>query len=443
MQQREARKAGNVSDGLLKFSDAEFELLLDCVRCGFCLVSCPVFTQTFDEVDSPRGRIHLLRALAERRISITQTLLNHLYSCLACRACQATCPSGVRYAFITELARAELERKGFGVTKRNKLLRLLIRHVFPYRKRFELLIRFVEACRKAGLISMVKRFENFSIFPKALREWLQIEEMLPSTRAKRAFYDGRTVIKPRQKQRMKVGFLLGCASEVLLKDVNEASIKVLLELGCEVIIPEEQTCCGAIAMHTGFDEDAKRFAKRNIEAFERYDVDAIVSNAAGCSTAMKEYAQWLNDDEAFKERAKKFSQLVYDWTEIVAQLPFYEHMKPLPLRVTYDDPCHLLHAQGIREEPRKLIRAIPSIEFVELPEAEMCCGGAGVHGMLFRELSMELLERKLKNIKETCAQVVVTANTGCKLQLQYGIKKHGLNVRVMHIAELLALSFGV
>jgi glycolate oxidase iron-sulfur subunit len=440
MLQTKVGNASGASDSLLKLSDDEFELLLDCVRCGFCLVSCPVFTQTFDEVDSPRGRIHILRALAEGRVSVTQTLLNHLYSCLACRACQATCPSGVRYGFINDIARAKLERKGFGITKRNKLLRLLIRHVFPHRKRFELLVRFIEACRGVGLTSIAKRFENFS---QGLRRWLQLEEMLPNTRVRRAFYDGRTAIKPKQKTRMRVGFHLGCASEVLLKDVNEASIKVLLELGCEVIIPEGQTCCGAIAMHTGFDEDAKWFAKRNIEAFERYDVDVIVSNAAGCSAALKEYAQWLNDDEAFRERAVKFSRLVRDWTEVVAQLPFREHMKPLQLRVTYDDPCHLLHAQGIREQPRKLIRAIPSIDFVELREAEMCCGGAGVHGMLFTELSTELLERKLKNIKETCAQVVVTANTGCKLQLQYGIKKQGLDVKVMHIAELIALSFGV
>ncbi|MCS7253263.1 MAG: (Fe-S)-binding protein [Armatimonadota bacterium] len=424
-------------------SEDEHELLLDCVRCGFCLASCPAFAQTLDEADSPRGRLHLLRALFEGRINLTETLLKHFDVCLACRACQAVCPSGVRYGFLIELVRARLERMGYGVTRHSPLLRMLIKWVFPYRRRFNAFVSFVEMVRKIGLVKLASQLADNIAFTDRLRKWLQVEGMLPRERQRNAFYDGRSVIPPKGKRRMRVGFLLGCASDVLLKSVNEASVKVLAHLGCEVVIPNGQTCCGAIAMHVGFEEDAKRFARRNIEVFEKLGLDAIVTNAAGCGAAMKEYSQWLRDDELFSERAFKFSSLVRDFSELVCELPFSETMKPLLMRVTYDDPCHLLHAQGIREQPRKLIAAIPSIEFVELEESDICCGGAGIYGLLFSENSMWLLERKLERIRESGADVVVTANIGCQLQLQYGVRCYGLNVKVMHIAELLALSYEI
>lgn len=437
------RSRSNTLRRSISMSEDEFELLLDCVRCGFCLATCPMFMQTLDEADSPRGRLHLLRALAENRASPTDALLRHLDTCLACRACQSACPSGVRYGSLIELARARLEEMGLGVTRRNLLLKVLIRHVFPYRHRFNALVLFVEMARVLGLVKLARWLSGCTGDAHWLHRWLQIEGMLPNRRQRSACYDGKTVIPPKGKRRMRVGFLLGCASDVLLRGVNEATVNVLSHLGCEVVIPRGQTCCGAIAIHAGFGEDAKRFARRNIEAFEGHGLDAIVTNAAGCGAAMKEYAQWLSDDELFGERAKAFSSLVRDFNELIFELPFADDLKPIHMRVTYDDPCHLLHAQGIREQPRRLITAIPSIEFVELEESDVCCGSAGIYGLMFHENSMWLLERKLERIRQSGADAIVTANTGCQLQLQYGVKRYGLNVKVMHIAELLALSYGL
>lgn len=428
---------------LLKLSEDEFELLLDCVRCGFCLSSCPIFMQTLDEADSPRGRIHLLRALAENRVFVSKTLLDHLDICLACRSCQAICPSGVQYGWLIDLARAKLERVGWGITRRNLPLRMLIRHVFPYRRRFGIIVSIVIFARRIGLIKLLSQLQNSVPVTTWLKWWLQVEGMIPPARQRHTCYNGSSIIPAKGKRRLRVGFLIGCASDVLLRGVNEATINVLSHLGCEVVIPKGQTCCGAMAMHVGFEGDAKRFARQNIEAFEGHELDAIVTNASGCGVAMKEYAKWLKDDMAYAERAKWFSSCVRDFTELVSELPFRDGMRPLHMRITYDDPCHLLHAQGVREQPRNLIRAIPSIEFIELEESDVCCGGAGIYNMLFYERSMWLLKRKLERIKATGANAVVTANIGCQLQLQYGVRLHNLDLKVMHISELLAAAYGL
>lgn len=425
---------------ILSFSDDEYELLLDCIHCGFCLSTCPTFVQLGDEVDSPRGRIYLMRALADGRVSATSTVLSHFERCLGCRACQTACPSGVRYGFLLELARAQLEAQRKGLTKCDPMIALLVRYVFPYPKRFKWLINLVRIARKCGFTELAR---SNKLLRKLAGKWLTMEEMLPSFSNASVHHDLPEVIPPKGKPIARVGILTGCVASVLFSHVNYATANVLSHLGCEVIAPAGQGCCGALAMHIGFRDDAKKFAQHNIEIFERYGVEYVVVNAAGCASAMKEYQEWFVGDPAWEKRARMFSAKVRDFTEFVVELPFNKQMQPVKMRVTYDDPCHLLHAQGIYAPPRTLIKAIPGIEYIELEEADMCCGSAGIYNIICPELSTRILDRKMKRIAEATVDAVVTANPGCQIQLLYGIKRHGLNCNVMHIAELLAMAYGV
>ncbi|HID06896.1 MAG TPA: 4Fe-4S dicluster domain-containing protein, partial [Armatimonadetes bacterium] len=370
---------------ILEFSDDEYELLLDCIHCGFCLSTCPTFVQLSDEVDSPRGRIYLMRALTDGRVDTTPTVLSHFERCLGCRACQTACPSGVRYGFLLEMARAQLEAQRKGLTKRDPMIAFLARYVFPYPKRFGWMMNLVRIARKWGFVELVR---GSKLLCALAGKWLAMEEMLPPLSNASARCDLPEVTAPDGKPIARVGILTGCVASVLFSHVNRATVNVLSHLGCEVIVPAEQGCCGALAMHVGFRSDAKKFAKRNIEVFERYELDYIIVNAAGCASAMKEYGEWFADEPAWEERAQQFATKVRDFTEFVAELPFREKMHPVKMRVTYDDPCHLLHAQGIYAQPRALIKAIPGIEYIELTEADMCCGSAGIYNIVCSELSM-------------------------------------------------------
>lgn len=404
-----------------------FELLMDCVHCGFCLTVCPTFALTGDETDSPRGRLYYMRLLSEGRIKPIESVLTHLDRCLDCRACETACPSGVQYGFLIELARANLEKQGKGIMRQTKLKAFLVRNVFPYPNRSEVLFLPLRIARQFGLTKLLANFAP-------LKRMESMVPPLPPLGLRRM----PEVFPAKGKRKMRVGLLTGCVYSVVFSKVNWVAAEVLSAAGCEVVAPPDQNCCGSLLQHTGYLDEAKEFARQVIKAFGRYEpLDAIVVTAAGCGATMKDYGHLLHDDPKFSERAKAFAAKVRDFSELLDGLDFQNSFKPLPYCVTFHDPCHLAHSQKIREQPRRLIKRVPAVEFVELPESDWCCGSGGVYNLLQPEFSDAILDRKMENIKATGAEIVVTANAPCLMQLWYGIQKHKLNVQLMHIAEFL------
>jgi glycolate oxidase iron-sulfur subunit len=411
----------------ISLDDETFELLMDCIHCGFCLPTCPTFALTGDETDSPRGRLYYMRLLAEGRIDPNESVLTHLDRCLECRACETACPSGVRYGFLSELVRAQLTKQGKGPTRHFKLQDFLIRQIFPYPDRLDWLflpLRIAQAFKATewlNNIPMLSRAINM-VPPLPLRQWRK----LPQT------------FTAKNERKMRVGLITGCINSVVLSRTNWAAAEVLAAAGCEVVIPPEQGCCGSLLAHIGYLEDAKKLARQLILTFARHEpLDAIVVTAAGCGSFMKDYGHLFANDPHVADLAEKFAAKVKDFCELLDEIGLPTPLKPLSGRVTYHDPCHLAHGQNIREQPRKLIRQVPNIEFVELPESDWCCGGGGAYSLLQPEMSDAVLDRKMANIKATKANVVVTANIVCMMQLWYGIRRHRLDIKLMHIADFL------
>ncbi len=400
---------------------------MDCIHCGFCLTVCPTFVLTGDETDSPRGRLYYMRLLSEGQIEPDESVLTHLDRCLYCRACETACPSGVQYGFLAELARAQLARQGKGLTRKSKIQDFLFRHILPYPNRLEIAMF---PLRIAQLLKLTEWLNGIPFISRAInmvpslpsRRWGKLPETFPA----------------RSERKLRVGLVTGCINSVVLSRTNWSAAEVLSAAGCEVIIPKNQGCCGSLLLHLGYSDEAKKFARQLVLTFARYEpLDAIVVTAAGCGAMMKDYAHLLSDDLEVSELVQSFAGKVKDFCEIVDELGLPSPLKPLRWKVTYHDPCHLAHVQNIRAQPRKLICQVPEVEFVELPESDWCCGGGNAYNLLQPEMSDMVLDRKIANIQATGANVVVTANIVCLMQLWYGIRKHKLNVRLMHIADFL------
>lgn len=417
----------NKTQPWLMLDDETFELLMDCIHCGFCLPTCPTFALTGDETDSPRGRLYYMRLLAEGRIEPNELVLIHLDRCLVCRACETACPSGVRYGFLMELTRAQLAKQGKGPTRKSKLHEFLTRHILPYPQRLDMLLT---PLRIAQALKVTEWLKSIPTLARAIN----MVPTLPSRRWRRL----PELFLAKNKRKLRVGLLTGCVNSVVLSKTNWSAAEVLSKAGCEVVVPPEQGCCGSLLFHIGHIDEAKRLARQLVLTFARYEpLDAIVVTAAGCGATMKDYGHLLNDDPIFSEKAKRFAAKVKDFCELLDEIGLPKPLNPLNCRVTYHDPCHLAHGQNIREQPRRLICQVPGVEFVELPEADWCCGGGGAYNLLQPEMSDAVLERKIANIKATGVDTVVTANIACMMQLWYGVKKHKLNVRLMHIADFL------
>jgi glycolate oxidase iron-sulfur subunit len=477
----------------------DHDRLMDCVHCGLCLPQCPTYAELGREADSPRGRIYLMRALAEGRTEITPSVVEHLDLCLGCRACETACPSGVQYGHLIEGARAYV-RENYERPRREQIIGRLVESIFPHPNRLEAALLPVRVLRRSGAMKLLRR----SGLLKALNLEDQ-EQLLPDLppMKKRLSFPER--FKARGEKQANVGLITGCVMQVMQSPINSATARVLCKAGCDVAAPKTQGCCGALHAHTGAIETAKEFAQRNIEAFEDYErqhgtLDAIIINAAGCGAALKEYPGWFKGDAQWEERAKNFSAKVMDVSEFLAQ-PNYKqrlaelmeakpsvvsnqelieardvlpntsgastlkglhqnvadekenqqiaiestqnaltnHSKPKTQnpQLTYHDACHLAHGQGIRVQPRELLAMIPNIEVVPLTESEMCCGSAGTYNITQPEMAMRLLERKMKNIKQTKAQIVVTGNPGCAMQIRLGAQKFNIPVVIKHPIEVL------
>ena len=396
---------------------------LACVHCGLCLSACPTYLETGNENDSPRGRIYLMRALQSGRAPLSDTAVRHIDLCLGCRACEVACPSGVQYGELLESTREHIEQRYRRSAFQNFLRRVAIEKVFPFSSRMKLALlpaRMIRALRAGSLLPEFAR-EALSLIPENARE-AQLAEVSPA----KAPAKGR------------VGFIRGCVMNVLFGDTNEASIQLLNDAGYDVVTPPRQVCCGALYAHGGNLAEARACARRNIEVFEKQNLDAIIINAAGCGSTLKEYGHLLHDDTQWSERAAAFSAKVKDLTEVLEKSKV---QSPRSKAVTYHDACHLAHAQRITKQPRELLRAVAGNNFVELPESDVCCGSAGSYNLTEPEMAERLQRRKVENILKSGAQIVVTTNPGCILQIRAGLNKAGAeHIEVLHIADFLRRS---
>jgi glycolate oxidase iron-sulfur subunit len=414
----------------------EMELIEDCVHCGFCLPACPTYVLWGEEMDSPRGRIYMMKKSALGEAPLDQRFGLHMDNCLGCMACMTACPSGVQYNKLIEDTRAQVERN-IPRSTADGLFRKLLFATFPYVKRLRLLALPMLVYQRSGLQRLMRATRLLRLLPRRLA---QMEALLPSVPTGfRRNLPAR--VSPATEPRLRVGMLAGCVQQVFFQHVNEATARVLAAEGCEVIIPQDQECCGALMLHSGLDEQAAALARKMIAAFEAVNVDTIVINAAGCGSSMKEYGHLLRDDPSWAARAAAFSAKCKDVAEVLCELPAHAPRHPLPMRVAYHDACHLRHAQAIYAEPRQLLATIPDLEVAEIDEASLCCGSAGVYNLLHPEPANQLGDRKVENLLATKADAVISANPGCLLQLMSSLRRRGLAAMpAFHMVELLDAS---
>ena len=405
----------------------DYDKSLACIHCGLCLSSCPTYLETGDENDSPRGRIYLMRAVQDGRLELGETAVTHIDRCLGCRACEAVCPSGVQYGNLLEHTRDHIEKRITRPPFQQFLRRVAIESIFPNRRLMQLALLPARFTKWTGLEKILPKFarEALSLIPDDLQAG-HLPALSPAT----------------GKRKGRVGFIRGCVMDVMFGPTNANSVNLLNAAGYDVVVPPSQGCCGALHAHNGNLAQAREAARTNIMAFEKLELDAIIINAAGCGSTLKEYGHLLADDPAWAERGKKFSAKVKDITEfLVANWTDFHSAFRTPhsaLRVTYHDACHLAHAQRITKPPRELVKAVAGKNFVELPESDVCCGSAGTYNLTEPEMAEQLQRRKTENILLTKADLVVTSNPGCLLQIRAGLKKAGSKTRIVHIADYLA-----
>ena len=409
------------------------ELIDQCVHCGFCLPACPTYLLWKEEMDSPRGRIYLMKMAAEGAATINETWVGHFDACLGCMACMTACPSGVDYAKLIEATRAQIERR-YARPAAEKRFRRLLLSVFTHPNRLRALLLPLRLYQKTGLQALVRRVGIPKLLPA---RWRAMEALLPQLPAQETLPE---LIPAQGERRRRVGLLLGCVQREFFPQVNAATARVLAAEGCEVLIPAAQPCCGALPMHVGEEGQALRLARQMIDLFEKAQVDAVIINAAGCGSNVKEYGHLLRDDTEYAARAKAFAAKCRDISEFLAELEPRATRHPLRLRVAYHDACHLQHAQGVRTQPRMLLRRIPELELLEIPESAICCGSAGIYNLVQPDAAAELGDRKASHVVTLNADMVVSGNPGCLLQLQSALARAGQKLPVRHIVELLDAS---
>lgn len=416
-------------------SDAPDPARIDtCVHCGFCLPACPTYALWGEEMDSPRGRIYLMKAAVEGRAGLTDRFVTHFDRCLGCLACVTACPSGVEYGPLLEATRAQIETH-HRRRPLDRLFRAVAFSLFPRRARMRFALLPVALFRP--ILDRVHRLGVLRLLPRRLAALLAAAPPV-TVRGLFSQTPGRTPAA--SPARHRVGLLTGCVQQLIFPQTNQASARVLAAEGCDVIAPARQGCCGALSLHAGRLDEARAAARRTIATFEQTGVELVVTNAAGCGSAMKEYAHLLASDPAFADRARVFSARVRDITELLDQLgPPRAIRQPLPRRVAYQDACHLAHAQNIRGAPRRLLAAIPGLTMVDCGD-DMCCGSAGIYNLLEPEAARPLGDRKFELLQGGTPDVIATANPGCRLQLASAARRAGRVVTLLHPVELIDMS---
>jgi glycolate oxidase iron-sulfur subunit len=409
------------------------ELIDKCVHCGFCLPVCPTYVLWKEEMDSPRGRIYLMKMVADGAATINETWVSHFDRCLGCMACMPACPSGVDYGKLIEATRAQIERR-YTRPAAERRFRRFVFAIFTRPDRLRALVPPLRLYQKSGFQGLVRRIGILKLLPT---RWRAMEALLPQVPAQEAL---RELIPAQGERRRRVGLLLGCVQRVFFPQVNSATARVLAAEGCEVVVPAAQPCCGALHVHSGEEVQGMQLARQMIDVFEKAQVDAVIINAAGCGSNVKEYGHLLRDDPEYAGRAKAFAAKCRDVSEFLAELEPRATRHPLRLRVAYHDSCHLQHALGVRIQPRALLRSIPQIELLDIPENAVCCGSAGIYNLLQPEAAAELGARKADQVAALEPDMVVSGNPGCLLQLQSALARAGRKLPVHHSVELLDAS---
>ena len=423
--QREPRQAAGQEPA--KAYGIAYDDFLSCVHCGLCTAACPTYQETSDENNSPRGRIYLMRAVVDGRVELTQSIQEHLDLCLDCRACETACPSGVRYGRLIEPFRVATEGE-----PSDWFRRYIVFGILAHGDRLRQSLRLARWAQRTGLMWLLRATRAWKLLPRPLGRLVTLLPELPSSP------ELPERIEPHGPRRAKVALFTGCVADAMFRPVHWATIRVLQANGCEVVIPKHQACCGAIHFHAGASAPARELADRNLAAIDTADIDAVIVNVAGCGAMMKEYGE-LWEDERHTERAAWASK-VRDVCEFLDELGWIAPLSPRSERITYHDACHLAHAQGIRQAPRRLLQRIPGLEWCELDESDTCCGAAGTYNLSQPEMSDRLARRKLDHIVASGARTVVSANAGCTLQIEREARRRGLRLRVAHPVELLAES---
>jgi glycolate oxidase iron-sulfur subunit len=409
------------------------EIIEKCVHCGFCLPVCPTYVLWGQEMDSPRGRIYLMKMASEGAVEMSANWVSHFDSCLGCMACMTACPSGVDYGKLIEATRAQIERKTER-PRREKLHRQFMFENFTRPDRLRRMRLPLLVYQKSGLQAVVRGLGLLKLLPKKMRV---MEALLPKLGPREAVAEVTLAVGTKRR---RVGLLLGCVQREFLSEVNAATARVLAAEGCEVVAPQEQPCCGALLVHAGEEAAAVELAKRTIDTFERANVETVVTNAAGCGSNVKEYGHLLRDDPDYAERARVFAAKCKDVSEVLAEMEPRAKRRGLKLRVAFHDSCHLQHAQGVREQPRSLLSKIPWLELAEIPEAAICCGSAGIFNLVQPDAANALGDRKAELIAPLKADVVATGNPGCLMQLQASLARRSRKIPVLHTIQLLDAS---
>ena len=403
-----------------------------CVHCGLCLNHCPTYRLWQLEADSPRGRIRQMLLVEQGELLVSSGFVDHIDKCLDCRSCETACPSGVNYGKLVEHARARIEQEYRRSWPARLARDFVYRRLLPYPERIAMAAKFLRFYQRSGLQAAARGIGILKMLALAERD-----QLLPTIDRSFFFEQLGKTFPAQGKRRARVAFFAGCIANVTFTALNEATIRALTANGCEVVVPDKQFCCGALAAHAGVRDVAHDLARQNLAAFACGEVDAVVTNAAGCGSALKEYPHLFISAEPEFAAASAFAKNTRDVTEFLAALGLSAPLKPLAARVTYQDSCHLLHGQKIREAPRQLLHAIPGLEFMELPFADICCGSAGVYNVTQTHASLDLLAEKMACAKSTGAQIITTANPGCLLQLRAGAQIHQTGQEVLHVIELL------
>ena len=416
------------------------DLTPQCVHCGLCLQACPTYIELGKEADSPRGRIYLMQAQQRGRLPVAGSFAQHISTCLDCRACESACPSGVPYGELVEQARQVVEKQ----LKRPFLVEALRRYVFGWVFPSPRILRFhfhlLRLYQRLGLQTLVRGLAALKLIPARLAG---LERLLPDLRGRTDPVELGAIFKSRGAARFRVGLVAGCVMNEIFAGIHHATIRVLQRNGCEIVVPSSQVCCAALHAHAGIEAAAQEMARKNIQAFEQAGVEAVIVNAAGCGAKLKEYGSLLAHDPEYSSRARSFSHKVLDISEFLDGLPALSPPGRLELKVAYDDPCHLLHAQKIAQAPRRLLQQIPGLKLLELRYPDQCCGSAGIYNITQYDLSMRILERKVEDIRQCRPAVVATGNPGCLLQIAHGLRKADLqHIQVMHPIEILDRAYG-
>ena len=430
-------KSENPKSHFFKIEIPDEEVFTHCIHCGMCLPVCPTYKLTGMERSSPRGRIRLIKSVAEDKLPISDIFVEEMDFCLDCQACQTVCPSGVKFGQLVEASRAQITSAG--KEKNGLIKKFFFRFIFTSHFRLKFLARILRTYQNI----FRNIFNKIGILKLLPNELQKIEPIAPKISDKFSDQILSEKMSPKHVPKYKVGFLKGCLMNVMFADINKDTVDVLLENDCEVYMPKEQVCCGSLAAHNGDFEIAKKLAIKNIDIFLEIDLDAIVINSAGCSAFMKEYGDLLNDNDDYREKAKLLSKKIKDINEFLIEINYKKSKYEVNKKVTYHDACHMAHSQKIISEPRQIIQSIPGIQFEELNEANWCCGSAGIYNIVRHDDSMNILDQKIKNILATEADILVAANPGCAVQIDYSLRKCGSNIQVMNPMTLLKMGYGI